>query len=242
MTDEATYGSGRFCNHFIRNLAKHFIAKKYNIKTSYGYDTYMTRLGFNLFKDGINEYLTTISINDDNFMKYIKDDTISLTNNIDLRWSFFQTAEFALYLYNYLNTDDIKASIIQNNTFNDRYNNNNDLFVHVRLGDVPHLNPGFEYYNNILSTTNFTNGYISSDTITSPLCEELIRKYNLKVINTDEVTTIMFGTTCKHIVLSHGTFSWVIGILGFYSTIYYSSNYPVKWHGDIFVIPTWVKI
>jgi len=99
----------------------------------------------------------------------------------------------------------------------------------------------FEYYDKVLQKISFTNGYISSDTIHHEICIKLIEKYNLHIISKDEVATIQFGSTCKYIVLSSGTFSWLIGLFGFYSQIYYPEEYK-KWHGDIFVFDDWNKI
>lgn len=76
-----------------------------------------------------------------------------------------------------------------------------------------------------------------------PMILEIITKYsNGKVINADEITTIQFASTCKHLILSHGTFSAVIGYLAFYSNIHYSEyNENTIWHGDIFSIDGWTK-
>jgi hypothetical protein len=73
------------------------------------------------------------------------------------------------------------------------------------------------------------------------MCIALINKYKLKIIKDTEVKTIMFGSTCKNIILSNGTFSWLVGLLGFYSNIYYP-QIKNKWHGDIFVFPEWKLI
>jgi hypothetical protein len=51
----------------------------------------------------------------------------------------------------------------------------------------------------------------------------------------------MFASSCKNVVLSNGTFSWLIGLLGFYSNVYYPKIKTV-WHGDIFVFPDWNEI
>jgi len=49
-------------------------------------------------------------------------------------------------IYNYLHFNIIKSNIIQKNKFKERYNNNNDLFIHIRLGDIEHFSPGIDYY------------------------------------------------------------------------------------------------
>ena len=61
--------------------------------------------------------------------------------------------------YNYFILKDL---IIEKNPFKERYQNNNDVFMHVRLGDVPYYNPGLNYYLKALSTLNFNKLYISS--------------------------------------------------------------------------------
>jgi hypothetical protein len=61
------------------------------------------------------------------------------------------------------------------------------------------------------------------------------------VLDINEVDTIKFASTCKYIILSNGTFSWMIGVFAFFSDIYY----PImkkKWNGDIFVFEDWKGI
>ena len=128
------------------------------------------------------------------------------------------------------------------NKFNNRYKNNNDVFIHVRLGDVSEHNPGFEYYNKVLSQLNFENGYIASDSLEHDTCKKLITKYNLKVIDYNEVETIMFGSTCKYIVLSGGSFSYIIGLFGFFSKVFYTKG-GNKWYPDeLYMIDDWLEV
>lgn len=132
--------------------------------------------------------------------------------------------------------------ILHANPFMMRYNNNNDVYVHVRLGDVTGIHSlPFEYYDTALSNLNgeYNQGYISSDSIDHSICQQLIQKYNLKPINYDVVETIQFASTCRHLVLSLGTFSWLIGFFAYSSD---DIQYPVDkkpWHGNIFVFPEW---
>ena len=43
----------------------------------------------------------------------------------------------------------------------------------------------------------------------------------IELLHYNEIDTIQFGSTCKNIILSHGSFSAMIGNLSFYSNIYY---------------------
>ncbi len=232
-----TKGKGRFGNIFFRNMAGHFIGKTNNIKVEYVDKELFGKLGITFFNIENNEsYTTKLELDENNFMSYILTKQ-NIKDNLSLSNIFCQTKEFALFLRNNLNKDDI----INKNISKDRYQNNNDVFIHVRLGDVIYLNAGLSYYEKVLNSMKFDNGYITSDTINHDICKSLIKKYNLKIINKNIIETIMFASTCKNIVLSNGTFSWMIGLLSFYSNIYYP-KIKVVWHGDIFVFDDWNEI
>lgn len=233
---------GRLGNLFFVGMALHFIAVKNKLKVAYKYHDSFKKLGIKLFV-GQNTYKETIQLLDTNFYNFIRSDelldkNVSIVNNV---WC--QTEEFSFFLKNYFLEDINKINIINNNIFKTRYNNNNDIFIHVRLGDISDtiwIHP-FSYYDKALSGINFENGYISSDSINHQICNQLITKYNLKIINYNEIETIMFASTCNNIVLSSGSFSWMIGLFSYYSTVYYPKIYN-KWHGNIFVFPEWNEI
>ncbi len=234
---------GRFGNQFIRNMACHFIAQKYNLRFTYSvYDT-MKQFGITLFTEGANipsNNKHTFILNDTNFYNMIISDLAIQSYNITLDPNFFaQTPEFALYLRSYFN--NMKDTIIQSNKFTTIYSNNSDVFVHVRLGDIANtaMKCTYEYYDQVLSRIQFTKGYITSDSINHMICRKLIEKYKLQVYCGNEVDTIMFGNTCKYIVLSGGTFSWLIGLLGFNSVVYYPKQKQL-YYGNIFVFPDWI--
>lgn len=234
--------AGGFCNHVIRNIFCSIFAKKHDIVFTYSYYNEIKELGIELYTSGKKYYSNNIKVNDnEHFFKLLN--KTSLNYNIFVLECFFQSPEYANYLREYLSSEDIKQNIINKNIFNDRYNKNNDLFIHVRLSDAVQYNHGFDYYDNVLQELEFENGFISSDEIDHEICSSLIKKYNLQVIQYNEVQTIMFGSTCKYIVLSNGTFSWMIGILGWFSKIFYPDPKLINsWHGDIFIFDDWKKI
>ena len=229
---------GRLCNQIIRALGAHFIAKNQNLKFNYGnFYNKMKELGINLFI-GDMTYNSEIII-PNNIIPYLSS---PLFRNINVNNSYFQTQAFSNYLYTYYSKPENQESIITSNKFKERYKNNNDVFIHVRLGDVTHLNPGFEFYDKALSQITFENGYISSDNFNHEICQSLIKKYNLKTIDYDEVEIIMFGSTCKHIVLTGGSFSYIIGLFGFFSQVYYLKSFNNWFPAELFHIPDWTEI
>jgi hypothetical protein len=182
-----------------------------------------------------------ITLDDNNYFSIYNCN--KLESNLNPNSNFFQTKDITNFLYNYLHKDEIKSNIINKNQFNNRYNENNDLFIHIRLTDIAHYNPGVNYYIKTIKTINFDNLYISSDEPTHAIIQEIIKQYPTSIIiKYDEIKTIQFASTCKHIILSHGSFSAVIGYLSFYSTIHYPEYETNKiWYGDMFSIDGWIK-
>ena len=89
----------------------------------------------------------------------------------------------------------------------------------------------------------YDNIYIASDQPQHRVVK-IITKWFPKatILDFDEIKTFQFGSTCKNILLSHGSFSAIIGYLAFFSNIYYSEyNKSKMWHGDMFSIDGWIE-
>ena len=236
----STEKNGRLGNQIIRNLAVSLIAEKHNIKVNYCNKDLINKLGINLFS-GSNTYKSIQKLTGDNYFTIYNYD--NLDYNLNPNNNYFQTKEITNFLYNYLHTDVIKSQIIEKNIFKERYNNKNDLLIHVRLTDVAKFNPGINYYLNTIKTINFENLYISTDDKKHNIIIKILELYpNAKLINYDEITTFQFSSTCKNIILSHGSFSAIIGYLAFFSNVYYPEYEKDKiWYGDMFSINNWIK-
>ena len=234
--------NGRLGNLFFVNMALHFISLKFNLKCEYKYLNKFNKLGVFLYR-GNNEYSEQITLTDDNFIDVIKDSCCIKSNIIINNNNWFQNKYFVEYLKTYFNIPHNKNQIVENNNYNKRYNTNNDLFIHVRLGDVEdRIENIINYYKIAISKVKFTTGFISSDNINHKICRYLIDNYNLIVIDKDEIDTIMFASTCKYIILSGGTYSWLIGFFSFFSTRIFYPLIKKCWYGDIFELTHWNSI
>lgn len=234
------YTAGRLGNHVIRNLAVSLVAKKFNLHVNYSYYELMKSLGIELFI-GEKYHNNSQLLNDSNYLHTLQ--SSDLNNNLIVD-GFFQTTEICNILYNYIRSDEISTNIINNNEFKDRYNTNNDLFIHIRLGDATRFNPGVNYYINTINHVQFDNLYISTDDKDHNIVTTLLQMYpDANLIQFDEKTTFQFASTCKNIILSHGSFSAVIGYLSFFSNVYYPEYEHDKiWYGDMFSIDGWNKM
>ena len=245
---------GRFGNKFIRNMTIFLLKEKYGFYSSYHEDREFKELGFgNIFNNTgeVPNYEKEKMINDKDIINYL-DNNIELDNKIKYKYAhiFNQLPEIIKHIIDYYQNDKhlLCKQIINNNKFKHRYNNNNDVFIHIRCGDIFYSNPltpNLEYYKNILDSLEeeYDNIYIASDFIHRTECQELIKTYNAKVYNANLIETILFGSTCKYVILSSGSYSFIIGILSFYSKkIYFSTEageierngVKGRWHDDYY--------
>jgi hypothetical protein len=255
---------GRLGNQIIKNLAVSLIAEKHDLFVDYYLYNIIHELGIRLFV-GKNNYKNTIDLTEYNFVDIYNLSNINSAINPNCG-CYYQTKEITNLIYNYLHSDIVKKCIMQANPFKDRYNSNNDLFIHIRLDDAAKWNPGIEYYIKAIQHISYDNLYISTDEKNHPIVKKLVELYtekvqfsplrfslrgrvkpvsNKKVVVIDhaEIKTFQFGSTCKNIILSHGSFSAIIGYLSFFSNVYYPEHRPENmWYGDMFSIPRWNKI
>jgi hypothetical protein len=232
---------GRLGNQIIRNLAVSLIAKKHNLKVDYYNKDLIEQLGIELF-GGTHLHIHMIKLTDDNYFGVYN--SLNCNFALDPNSNFFQTREICNLIHKHLRMKNIMSNIINKNPFNPRYNANNDLFVHIRLGDVANQNPGVKYYTNAMKNIKFDRLYISTDDSKHEITLTLLSLFpESELVEKDEITTFQFASTCKHVVLSHGSFSAVIGYLSFFSDIYYPEYESNKiWCGDMFSIDGWHKL
>lgn len=242
MTTFTANNNGRLCNQIIRNLAVCIIAEKHNLHVQYAsFHLISEQLGIILFS-GKNKYTHSIVLDDDNYLNILEQS--ELLYNLEPNQHFFQTKEISQLINNYLHRDDIKTNIIHKNPFQHRYNNNNDLYIHIRLTDTAQWNPGIDYYLNAISKIMFDNIYLSTDDVEHYIIKQIMIVYpQVNIITYDEIKTIQFASTFRNVILSHGSFSATIGNLAFFSNIYYP-KYEINkiWYGDMFSIDGWTKI
>ena len=225
MIHSKSKGKGRLCNQVIRNIALSIVAEKFDLKTEYQSIEKMNELGIPLFV-GQKIYPSTQKFSQINKFDTIKKISYNLETN-----GYFQCNENITRVYKYIQIH--KKIIINKNPWKERFSNNKDLFIHVRAGDIVTNEKTFvieySYYQHCIEKTNYENIYLATDDKTHEIVQNLITKYPyIKLVDKSAVQTIQFGCTCSNIILSHGTFSAMIGYLAYFSeNIYYYNNKPV---------------
>ena len=236
---ETRTGNGRLGNQIIRNKALSIIAEKHDLFVNYSnFENINNKLGIKLFI-GNNKYNHTKIIKNNDYKKLLKYENIDF--NLDFMKDYFQEKEIIDIIYNNINLQ--KQNIIDLNPFKKRYNQNNDLFVHVRLGDIAkkNWNMDLNYYLDTIKKINFDNIILSSDSLNHEIIKNIQSKYpNIKLDNHNEIECIQFASTCKNIILSHGSYSAIIGYLSFFSNIYYPDIKPIWCPIDLCKISSWI--
>lgn len=122
------------------------------------------------------------------------------------------------------------------NKYKTRYQHNEDIFIHIRAGDIfstslwwggeKKVKPSLGNYIKILTSLQgkYKNIFLASDNFDNEICLSLIQKYKCILYDKEPIDTIQFGATCKYVILSSGTFSLTIGIMALYSTVYISKE------------------
>ena len=153
---KTTGRNGRLCNQIIRNLALSILAEKYDLYVEYyNYDNINNKLGIDLFV-GNKKYDKTLVINDNNYMNYLNNN-IKNNANFDFMQHYFQTDEITTILHKHL-INKMK-NIIDKNPYKERYKNNNDIFLHIRLTDAKEWNVGIDYYIQCINFLKYDNIY-----------------------------------------------------------------------------------
>jgi hypothetical protein len=222
------HSRGRLGNIIFQNVVASILSKKFDLKVEeYIRETKCKEIGCIFNREGKIYNHEEVEVNDHNFLSTLKKEKINY--GLSVR-GFFQKPEFVL---------DYKEEILSN--FNLIYENpkNNDLFIHVRLGDLSATNSGMEYYSKAIESINYNKGFISSDDFDHDIVKTLIAKYNLTPYHGTPQTTIKFAKNFNNLVLSLSTFSWWIGFLSKAERVIYPNNiflvpemesiYPRRW-------------
>ena len=171
---ETTDNNGRLCNQIIRNLALSLLATKYDLYVKYSnYENINNKLGIELFV-GNNKYDKTISINCNNYMNYFNN-KIENNANFNFMNDYFQNEEITTTLHSHLM--NAMENIIDKNPYKERYKQNNDIFLHIRLTDAKEWNVGLDYYIHCINLLKYDNIYIGSDNFNDNLIQKIKTLY-----------------------------------------------------------------
>jgi len=219
---------GRFGNIFIRNIIIKILSKKYDTECLYGY---CDSLGIS-FKNKVNNSKKYVKLDlDDKMIENLLYNHILIDRSINhnLKLSYCQEPSIIYKIIEHFN--DIycedRIDYINSNPFSRRFDNNDDIFIHVRCGDISdhYVLPDYDYYEKVLNMLLPHKGkiFLSTDNPNYKICQKLMLNFDINLVNMNESDTIYFGSTCNNIILSSGSFSFLIGLFAFFSKkVYYS--------------------
>jgi hypothetical protein len=267
FTHLETVEDGRLGNKNFQNLALSLLAQKYNVPVNYLLLDECSRLGISLYSGTQLMSGSPFYVNESNIQLLLEANSTRLENRSlllnKLTPPYFQIPWFA-NLLRYQIFPQMGADLFRANPWRNRIGRNNDIFVHIRLGDKATAKDVTRSANDYISAISFvaernrkllnTNEiFIASDSPSHPLVSEVARYFDDATIvdELNRVETIQFGSTAQNIILSDGTFSWVIGVFAATLANFTNSQHPLLikwlprkdiWHGNIFIFNDWERI
>ena len=176
-----------------------------------------------------------IKITDNNFHAWFNAPTAKVQENSYTFYGFFQQREiFEKYW------KELRGFLSP--TYDERPND--EVFVAYRIGDLANTQAmlPLDYYVTALKSLNFSKGYITSDSINHPNILKLSKQFNLEPYsNNDPMCKINFAKNFRQLILSEGSFSFLMGFLSKAENIICSRR-PLYWHGDLFFNSNWVGL
>jgi hypothetical protein len=236
---------GLFANVFFRNMITYLLSIKYNTGSEYEkipkhYDLpphYQWKtddfleLGVEFKDENIHPIKNSQQITDTQIKQFLDGD-LSIDKSTKYIFNppcWCQDSGIVKHITHYFanSENELCDNIISRNKYKDRYKNNNDMFIHIRANHMypdshPLRNivlPDQAFYEGIIDSLNdeYSNIYMSSDNIEHKICQGLIKKYKIIPFVENKIDTILFGSTCKYVIISSGSFSFMIGLFSFFS-------------------------
>ena len=249
--------SGRFGNRVFQNVAVSLLARKFDVAATYDLEAECVELGLALWRGGTRRMTRgpAVPLTDELLRALLEapggaagqSGSSSPPARLPGRlWltptdSYFQFPWFARYVRDVVLRGEQHAALRAANPWRDRFGANNDTFVHVRLGDTLRLlgesaaRPA-SVYARAISARGARGGrvIIASDSPTHETVRTLLALVpGAEPLDLGIVQTIQFGATCAHLVLSDGTFSWLVAALAAPTASVRIVPHSERWHGDI---------
>lgn len=231
MVETATFGTeGRFGNNLFQFAAGKLLSKILNLNFHNPLDP---KNYFNIFNNETATINNPIKYINDNEFKHIIKNSYDSNFLLQLKNSNIKTLFCAGYFqYSWaldMYCDEVRKFFI----LPDVQINNEDLAVHIRLGDFKfcHYNSGiidYNWYLDILKNKQYKKLYIIVEAPTCKEEENYLKKFetfNPSFISNSPFEDFNFLRKFKKVIISNSTFSWWASFLGNAEEITLPENY-----------------
>tara|TARA_Y100001968_G_scaffold266955_1_gene256690 strand:+ start:4163 stop:5056 length:894 start_codon:yes stop_codon:yes gene_type:complete len=232
--------NARLANQVLQSIGYSIIGEKLNIKVD-KYSSYheIEKLNISYWREGrILKKTNDLKVYSNSDLRNIMnglcnpDESFCFDGNFQVGW-FLKENE--LKIKKMFDFENVKSF------------SENQYLIFLRLGDVAHLSPPFQYYRKAIelvlkktsnkklsnNKSNICQNYLTTDSPNHPLVKKIIKRYNLELIDYDPVETLLFARKFQNLILTGGSFNWLAAFLSSASLVIYPES-TYEWSGDIF--------
>jgi len=238
MTLDTRNTGGRFGNKVFQNAVVSAVARRFDLRATYAMRDECEALGMELFSGSRDPSSTSVRLTDALAEAILSDTYDGERTFVITYWTFFQTPALARWMRE-------KALLVPRCLVSSAPNTT--VFVHVRLGDIHADTPSRPTDDWVAAVDEArrrggTDVLVASDEPSHEIVSALVARTGATPVLLDAVGTIRRGASCAHLVLSDGSFSWLVAALAPRpASVQYLPRHGRQWHGDIFVFDDWVR-
>lgn len=243
---------GRLGNSIFQVMVINMLARRYDLRAVYKNEKELCSLGIQLWS-GSQIMIGSVVTGNYSYQQALVQNLLSadappVLPGVLVLDDYFQFPWMANRIREYFR-DALHAPCLRAaNPWRNRIDANNDTFVHVRLGDLENIHE--RDVSAYVAAIGHPQGavYISSDSPQHKTVKGIAAAYpqksyvigaNVTGGNMSLIEIMQFGASCAHLVISDGSFSWMIGALSSRYTSVRIVPRDILWTGNI-TMADWV--
>ena len=213
---------GRLGNRLFHTLAVSMLAHRYDLATEYEEHAEFARLGLPLAAGARRMADGPAVVLDEARWEALMaaPPGAVLHERLDIgALVYFQTPAFARHARALLQAPAVQRALLAANPGRARAHANDDVFVHVRLGDLDaaafshFTRPHADFIAAVANISARGRVFVASDEPDRAEVQAVAGAFGGEVLALDRIAAWQFGMLCKHLVLSDSTFSWAVAAM-----------------------------
>jgi len=222
---------GRLGNKVLQNVVVSALARRFNLRAEYAAHGECDELGIALHSGTRPAAHTAQRVTMRNAMALLRSAEVPDGLLMQDDYQYFQMPDIARMVY-----EELAPARAATPTRSE------GVFVHIRLGDAPPPRPARDWLAAIAALrVDDEPVWMATEDAGHPLSRAIAERFSPSPVDGSTTDIVKFGASFPRMVLSDGTFSWLVAALSRArpADIVWLPRFS-SWHGDIF-LPEWTR-